>query len=650
MKILGAQIDAAGKATVDFSLADANGVPLDRQGVFTPGAVAPRFVLAYLNENAPGDPLQYTAYTVNAASQASSDTGGTFTTVDLPGGLYRYEFKTAIKIANPDLTHTLGAWAGREVDGTTYVANANYDFVPSGAAVVTKRELLDQNACNACHGKLQAHGGQRRDVNLCVLCHQPQSVDPDTGNTVDFKVMVHKIHRGADLPSVVAGGKYEIIGYQNSVNDYSTVAYPQDIRICETCHAGPQKDAWNQHPTRDACGSCHDGTSFVDPAPAGMTLHTGGAMADDSKCTVCHKAGGLEDIAQKHSTPLTDPAAPKFEASIQSVASTAPGQTPVITFAIKKNGQPLDILANPLTRLRVTYAGPTTEITTRWQSTIQGTGANGTLSPIDAANGVFQYVAAAAQAIPASATGSYMLGLEGYYQPDATQPRYVIYNPVAYFAVTDAQPVARREVVDEGSCKSCHYQLAMHGGARNNPNYCVTCHNTTLNNLSGLPRFEDSVARVPETFDFKVFIHKLHRGDKLTQPYFIGSGVTVANPGGTQTNMGEARFPGDLRNCQTCHKPGTNAIPLGKNVLGPQLATRVCTESPAADADSYCQTESDTPFTMPPMTAVCTSCHDADYTAAHAELNTTASGVESCPTCHGPGKLYDIAIPHQTPP
>jgi hypothetical protein len=52
-----------------------------------------------------------------------------------------------------------------------------------------------------------------------------------TGNSLDAKVFFHKIHMGSQLPSVVGtkttpGVPYEIAGYMNSVNNFSTVIDP----------------------------------------------------------------------------------------------------------------------------------------------------------------------------------------------------------------------------------------------------------------------------------------------------------------------------------------------------------------------------------------------------------------------------------------
>jgi hypothetical protein len=117
------------------------------------------------------------------------------------------------------------------------------------------------------------HGGaSRRDQ--WRPCHNPGSWDNSPGNvqTLDFKVMIHKIHRGANLPSVlgpdgVAGtaddGKYMI-----GSADFSTVVFPQDVRNCTKCHDGadpatPQGDNWKIQPSREACGSCHDNVNFA---------------------------------------------------------------------------------------------------------------------------------------------------------------------------------------------------------------------------------------------------------------------------------------------------------------------------------------------------------------------------------------------------
>ncbi|MCX7895607.1 MAG: hypothetical protein N2447_06615, partial [Thermoanaerobaculum sp.] len=249
---------------VDISFVDDMDQPLDRAGRVTPGAISISFVLAYYNPAA----RDYVAYTTRvqtspitgkSATQAAADSGGTWEDVGL--GRARYKFRTALP-ANFDRTktHTLGIYATRNlmsILGKNYYANVLYDFRPDGQAVTAKWEGFNTATCNACHDPLQAHGGSRREVKLCVLCHNAtQAVDPDTGNDSEFREMVHKIHMGRDLPSVRAGKPYKFIGFNQTVFDFSTVAYPQDIRNCTSCHQGtPEAHIWYTRPTREACGS-----------------------------------------------------------------------------------------------------------------------------------------------------------------------------------------------------------------------------------------------------------------------------------------------------------------------------------------------------------------------------------------------------------
>src|SRR5262249_38692432 len=182
-------------------------------------------------------------------------------------------------------TTTLGIYSTRDltaVIGKSYVANVEFDFRPDGQPVSeTWAKINLATSCNNCHDPLSAHGGARRDPKLCPPCHQPQTTDPDTGNTVDFKVMIHKIHMGENLPSVQAGTPYQIIGFGQTVVDFSTVVFPQDIRNCANCHEGtnaaqkpPQATVWYTYPSRAACGACHDDINWETGAN-----HPGGAPA-----------------------------------------------------------------------------------------------------------------------------------------------------------------------------------------------------------------------------------------------------------------------------------------------------------------------------------------------------------------------------------
>ncbi len=655
--VTGATIDATG-ATVAFKLTDAAGVALDRTGRLTASKVNVSFVLAQLAENLDGSPAQYTAYTTNADSQAATEAvEANFTAVDVTSGSYTY--KLAAPLAGLDLTktQTVLAVVDRTVDGTRTFDRQTFSVRPSGGAPMA-RELVTAATCGSCHGTLALHGGRYTSPAQCVLCHQPQSTDPQSGNTVDFKVMIHKVHRGASLPSVVAGAPYQLIGFGGAVSDFSTVAFPQNIARCEACHAGAQGDRWKTGVSKAACTSCHDTTAFTSAeAVNGKVLHVVEQPTED-QCLACHGVTALSPVRATHYTGLLDPAATTVALEIQSITSTGPAQTPVLTFRVLVNGAPRNILASPLSGLTATIAGPTTDIATSWQAKIQGVPAVGTLAAVDGPNGVFSYTFPDAGAIPLTATGSYEVGLEGYITPPVvppatTAPRYAAFNPVLAFAVTDATPQPRRSIVAVEKCNGCHDAYAVHGGFRQNPQYCVLCHNTGgVDDRTA--RFESSSA-FAESLDFRVMIHKVHRGEQLTLPYAIGGDLpTVSNPAGAPTSFNGVRYSRSTGDCEACHASKNWTLPMDRSAsYAPSTASELtCSEDPAIDTDAFC----DSPFwtasstiKIPPEASVCTSCHDAPAVAAHAATNTTGSGAEACATCHGAGALYDVSLFHGLP-
>lgn len=628
-QIIGVKIPENRKPIVTFRISDAKGAPLDRSALedvrFTLAAIktGERGETSYHNyvlSKIPGREYVYKGERKKPALaetlQPDYDRGGSLTRVK--PGLFVYSFKMALP-ANYDkkATHVVGGELTRE--NRKSVANPLYEFVPAGGRVKVRRVVVETGSCNNCHDPLKAHGGLRQETGYCALCHTSQLTDPETGENLDFKVLAHKIHRGKNLPTVKSGNPYLVVGFRQSVFDFSTIGLPQDIRNCKTCHTGPQAANWMNFPATAPCTSCHD---HVD-LKSGKN-HPAGPMADGT-CVGCHQPQGPEfgpSVSGAHTIPHKSQQVSGVVFDILKIEATQPGGNPVVTFSVKnKKGEPLE--AAKMDNLRFILAWPTTEYQTLVDEDVRKARPSG--------NGVYTHTFG--YSLPADAKGSGAVAIQGYRALDLKKAdgslikgvRDAGFNTVKYFAITDRQPVSRRTVVKIQSCNTCHDALSAHGEARWGTEYCVTCHN---------PSQTDEVKRKtakgpmpPENVHFKTLIHKIHTGEELGEPFVVYGGPP-AKP--APIDLGEIRFPGDRRNCAKCHEKGTYELPLPAGLLS--------TVMPQADGSIR---------NVPPITAACTSCHTKEAAKAHVETQIASGGKESCVVCHAVGREFSVDRAHR---
>jgi OmcA/MtrC family decaheme c-type cytochrome len=617
VKIQSAAIAKDGTITARATIVDSDGFPLDRLGVATKGPVSMSFIAAYI----PAGQTQYMSYTTSVAAatlnknpsqtQAANDSGGTFTANAI--GDYTYTFKTkAPATFDATVTHSIGVSAQRNLaefgtfDEWSETSNDVFTFVPNGSAVKVTRSVVTTDACNQCHDPLIGHGGSRLKVELCIMCHTPQTINPDTQLTQDMKVLIHKIHMGSSLPSVKAGTPYRI-WHRGAWSDFSTVVFPQDIRNCTTCHAAgaTQADAWKTNPSAAVCGSCHDDVNFATGAN-----HVNLPQPDDNMCKNCHSSNAVSDfdasVPGAHLIPANSTSLPGLVTKVLKVDGATPGNAPTVTFSVMdKSNHPVDI--SKITSIRVVLSGPNIDYNT-------GPGAirvSENPATTKGTNGVYAYTMT--NKIPTAAAGSYTISIEASNTVTLLPGTVIATNAVDaaqpvefYFSVDKSAMVARRQVVSTAKCAACHSNLGfVHGGTRAATQECVICHDPALTDgTSG-----DSVNLAWQ-------IHSIHRGENLVNPYVLGS-----------TNYQEVRFPGDLRDCGACH--------LDSTYLVENVGAKALVASPGGFTK-----------TTPPISAACQGCHDDIATASHALANTTVLG-ESCAACHSAGEAFSVDRVHQ---
>ena len=551
------------------------------------------------------------------------------------------------------------------------VENICVDFVPSEVATSTDgitgtslsemfyqthnaRQIVTEGTCNTCHDKLAIHGGGRTQTQYCVTCHNPDTNDSNSGNSVDFKQLVHKIHFGRNLQNFVDDGKpFTIWGYRNSEHNYSTTGFPQNIKNCGSCHAGdedivfsqtqmiPEPTAtitenghsWVTNPTKSACESCHEKlfTEGIRLNGEEFTLHI--SYTEETNCAGCHADLGAETPDSKQAnqahrdTPIEK--ALTYAMNIESVINTGPGESPVVTFNVTENGVPIDIK---------TFDGKI-RVGVSWDAASDFD--NEGLTGFDALN--IEIDAIAESILKAGSDNSFVLdistvGLTPKTIPDGQDTIAVlmlghangpnttatsfddvspIKSPIEFFASSGATVTPRRTVVSIDKCNSCHNRFSMvekghvnfHAVPSGEPLVCASCHGASLG--------------FGEYADFRYLIHGVHATDIREEPY----------RGEFSENI---HFPGDIANCDSCHLDGTTQLPLAFNT---PIFTGI--------TDQY---------TTPTATA-CSSCHDTAEAQTHmistggAKFNESydlvQSTTESCAFCHGPGEAADVEMVHK---
>lgn len=491
------------------------------------------------------DPTKFMTSNENR-SCGQTGTGWAFANVkhDSATNIYTYHFCTDVT-ADPNwdasATYRIGAELQYTDPATGLVRTSNpitdftisggvgQQFKDAGGNPSLVRKMVEREACNSCHNDLgqqsKFHGNRRIDPNYCVMCHNDSAYDPTTAVSLDMKTMIHKFHMGSHL-----SGSYAPAGL-----DATKMHFSQDQRNCTKCHTDAaiegnqhvtaQGGNWKKVPSRNACGSCHDGINFatgggttLNPSNPWASLgHVGGAQADDSKCTLCHSADAVASVYHLPITAVTSTSTSTLGAvtyyasndgrlpagahtvdyDIQSVSVNGSGN-PVMVFRILQNGQRQDLrLASSTTddAIWANYSGAPTfyfaysiaqdGITTPadfnvyvnasllgiWNGSATGTSA-GTLTGPD--NNGYYTVTLTGRTIPAGAgmlTGAlgyaamFQANVAGYLRTCTTVVKTNCINGLNVTAQdvskTATGYTARRITTEAERCNNCHGKLGL---------------------------------------------------------------------------------------------------------------------------------------------------------------------------------------------
>ena len=208
-------------------------------------------------------------------------------------------------------TYTIGlalAW-DHTVDGATFIAagNALSDVVIGDASIIVDpREVVGQANCNSCHENLREHRDVYEDVRMCVLCHTAGSEDANDPNvaggtpgvSVEFSVLMHRVHNGSHLPSVLG-----VTTKADGTRDYTATPAPYIVANSRGGSTNYSASSFPMMPSAyvaylfDNAGTNYMGTGGNGPMPrdqgyTGLTLSAkekeDRMRAGNVSCAKCH--------------------------------------------------------------------------------------------------------------------------------------------------------------------------------------------------------------------------------------------------------------------------------------------------------------------------------------------------------------------------
>jgi OmcA/MtrC family decaheme c-type cytochrome len=412
--------------------------------------------------------------------------------------------------------------------------------------------------------------------------------------------------------------------------------------------------------------------------------------------------------------PVVKSGVASFTYKISSVTINASRQV-VVKFQILKNGVviPLNAYAPGAVPVTGYTGGPTFQVAyatgqdgiaapSDWNSghdtlslTDAWAGANGNFLSGDSTNSYTVTIAASSTGrspshslvLPTDAKMVTALMAGSFADPTVTERGGLLPGVPAMVAASgntpDGKPnVARRVIFSETKCNNCHDRLGtspnFHDG-----NYsiamCPTCHTPNQGGSTGW------------SASFRVWVHGIHSASKRAVP-FTWHAVSKTD------NYSTLMYPGVLKDCQQCHLPGTydfsaaqytpdlmarmlnvqattgklnpgsatayvfpQAAPVGSGNWAYGLKVDNTTDygtgwsiNPATGSLVAPTTQANN-LVSSPITAVCSTCHDAATATAHMENNggsfydprsAAVTRTEQCLVCHGNGKTADISTVH----